>query len=282
GDTGGDLRGDTGVPLGFGDDHGPAGGVHRGAHRFVVERYEGAYVHDLQTTSLPGGGRGGLQCGGDRRPIGDEGGVGAFTANHGAPFRGRGGGQVHLTLGPVELLRFHEHDRVGGGDRFPQHPVRVRRGGGGDHGQPGGVRVVGLGGVAVVFDPADAARVGDTDDHGQTDAASRAVTGLGHMADDLFEGRVGECVELHLDAGTHAVQRHADGHTDDAAFCDWGVEAAGFAELGGESIGDPEDAAEWTDVLTEDVHRLVLGHGVPQCTVEGLCHGQCGEAVCHV
>ena len=102
------------------------------------------------------------------------------------------------------------------------------------------------------------------------------------MADDLLEGRVGEGVELHLDHRPHAVHGHAHRHPDDAGLGERGVEAAGLAELGGEPVGDPEDAAERSDVLTEHQHGGVLGHRVAQGPVEGLRHvellvcGSCG------
>jgi hypothetical protein len=55
---------------------------------------------------------------------------------------------------------------------------------------------------------------------------------LGHVADDLLEGRVGEGVELHLDDRPHAVDGHAHGHSDDAGFRQGRVEAALLTEGG--------------------------------------------------
>ena len=51
-----------------------------------------------------------------------------------------------------------------------------------------------------------------------------------------------------------------------------------LAELGGQAVGDPEDAAERADVLAEDEHRGVLGQRVAQRPVEGLGHGQLLDA----
>src|SRR2546430_12202432 len=70
----------------------------------------------------------------------------------------------------------------------------------------GGMRVVGLGGVAVVFHAPDAAAVGNPDHDGQRDAAPGPVPQLRQMAGDLLEGWIGERVELHLHDGPQAVQ----------------------------------------------------------------------------
>ena len=76
-------------------------------------------------------------------------------------------GQVDLVLGPVELLGLEEHHRVRGGDGHAQQAVGIGGGGRRDDVQAGRVCVVGLGGVAVVLDSADAAGVRDPDHHGQ-------------------------------------------------------------------------------------------------------------------
>ena len=103
--------------------------------------------------------------------------------------------------------------------------------------------------------------------------AAGAVAHPGDVADQLLERRVGEGVELHLDDRPQPVHRHADGRAEDARLGERGVRAAVLAELLGESVGDPEDAAEGADVLAHDVHGRVVGHGVAQRAVEGLRHG---------
>lgn len=124
----------------------------------------------------------------------------------------------------------------------------------------------------MVLHAADPAGVGHPDDHGQLEGAPRTVMHLGHVADDLFEGRVGEGIELHLDDGPHAVHRHAHGHAHDPGFGQRGVEAALFAEGIHEAVGDAEDTAQAADVLAEDQHRGVVAHGVGHGGVEGLGH----------
>jgi len=68
----------------------------------------------------------------------------------------------------------------------------------------------------VVLHAPDAAAVGNPDHDGQRDAAPGPVPELGQVAGDLFEGWIGERVELHLHDGPQAVHRHADGGADDA------------------------------------------------------------------
>ena len=102
--------------------------------------------------------------------------------------------------------------------------------------------------------------------------AARAVAHPGDVRDELLERRVGEGVELHLHDRPQPVHRHADGRAEDARLGERGVGAAVLAELRGQPVGDPEDAAERADVLAEDVHVRVLGERVAQGAVEGLRH----------
>src|SRR2546430_4534243 len=81
----------------------------------------------------------------------------------------------------------------------------------------GGMRVVGLGGVAVVFHAPDAAAVGNPDHDGQRDAAPGPVPQLGQMAGDLFEGWIGERVELQDRKSTRLNSSHSP--ISDAVFC---------------------------------------------------------------
>ena len=99
-----------------------------------------------------------------------------------------------------------------------------------------------------------------------------AVAHLGHVRDDLLERRVGERVELHLDDRPEPGHGHADREADDAGLGQRGVEAAVLAEVAGEPVGDPEDAAELADVLAEHDDVVVVGHGVAQRGVERLGH----------
>ena len=176
-------------------------------------------------------------------------------------------------LGPVQPLGLQEDDRVVGGDGRAQQPVGVLDGRRGDDLEPGGGEVVRLGGVAVVLDPADAAAVRDADGQRHRQRAAGAVAHPGDMADQLLERRVGEGVELHLDDRPQPVHRHADGGAQDAGLGERGVGAAVLAELLGQAVGDPEDAAQGADVLAHDMDGRVLGHGVAQRAGQRLRHG---------
>ncbi len=132
--------------------------------------------------------------------------------------------------------------------------------------------VVALRRVTVVLDASDASAIRDANDHRQIHAAAGAVAHLGHMRGDLFEGGVGERVELHLDDGTVAGQAHADREPDDARLGERRVEAPVVTELLRQTVGDAEHAAERADVLTEHEHIVVLAHAVAQRLIEGLAH----------
>ena len=110
----------------------------------------------------------------------------------------------------------------------------------------------------MVLDGADAATERDADDHRQLHRATGAVVQLAHLTDDLVEGRVDEAVELDLDDRAVAAHRETDGRTDDAGLGQRWVDDA-LAELALEAVGEAEDAAEVTDVLTDD-DDLVVGH----------------------
>src|SRR5206468_2099157 len=99
---------------------------------------------------------------------------------------------------PVAALGLEEDNGVWAFDRPPEQRISVPGCGRGDDSQAGSMRVVGLGGVAVVLHAPDAAAVGNPDHDGQRDAAPGPVAQLRQMAGDLFESWIGERVELHL------------------------------------------------------------------------------------
>src|SRR5580704_17435351 len=99
------------------------------------------------------------------------------------------------------------------------------------------------------------------------------------MADHLVERRVGEAVELHLDDGAHAIDRHADGRADDPGLRDRGVEAAVDAHLRLQTVTDPEDTAQLADVLAVDDHGVVPGQSVAGARGGGPFHGDLHPAV---
>ena len=74
---------------------------------------------------------------------------------------------------------------------------------------------IGLGRLGVVLDRADAAAVGHPDGQRHGDAALGAVAQLGHLGDDLVEGRVDEPVELDLADRSVAPHGQPDGRPDD-------------------------------------------------------------------
>src|SRR5690606_25019649 len=109
-----------------------------------------------------------------------------------------------------------------------------------------------------------------------------AVAHLGDVRDDLLEGRVAEGVELHLDDRAEPLHRQADREAGDPGLGQRGVEAALLAEVAGEPVGDPEDAAEAADVLAEDQDVLVGGEGVAQGPVERPGEGDLAHRVASV
>ncbi len=129
----------------------------------------------------------------------------------------------------------------------------------------------------MVLHPTDPTGIRDPDHHRHREASAGAVAHLGDVADHLLERGVAERVELHLDDRPEALHREPDGEPGDAGLGQRGVEAAVLAELRGQPVGDPEDAAEGADVLTEDQHVLVLGQGVAQRRVQRLGEGDGGH-----
>ena len=170
------------------------------------------------------------------------------------------GAVADLALVPVAALGLVEDDRVVGLDGLLDHPVRVVRVGAGDDPQAGGVREVGLVGLAVVLDRADAAAERDADDDRHRDVAERAGAQLGDLADDVVERRVDEAVELDLDDRAVAAQGHADRGAEDAGLGERGVDDPVLAEVLLQALGDPEDTAELADVLAHEDDLGVLLH----------------------
>jgi hypothetical protein len=166
--------------------------------------------------------------------------------------RRRGCHQVQLALLVVAALGLVVDDRVVALDGLLDHPVGILRVGARDDAKTRGVGEVGLVGLAVVLDRADAAADGDADHHGQPDLAQRTRPHLGDLADDLVERGVDEPVELDLHDGTVAAQRHTDGGADDAGLGQRGVDDPVLAEVLLQVLGDPEHATELADVLTHD------------------------------
>ncbi len=129
--------------------------------------------------------------------------------------------------------------------------------GGGDDPQPGGVHKQGLRGFGVVFNGADAAAVGDADDHRHVDPPLGAGAHLGQLGRDLAEGREYEAVELDFGQRGVPAQGHAHAGAHDARLAQRRVDHPVGPVLALQSLGDAVDAAEFADVLT-DQHGVVI------------------------
>ena len=138
---------------------------------------------------------------------------------------------VDLALLPVAPLGLEEDDRVVGRDRLLDHAVAVGRVARRHDAQPGGVGEVGLGRLGVVLDRADAAAEGDADGQRHGHPALVAVAHLGHLRDDLVEGRVDEPVELDLADRPVPAHGQPDRRADDAGLGQRRVDDAAVAEV---------------------------------------------------
>ena len=146
------------------------------------------------------------------------------------------------------------------------------------------MREVRLGALLVVLDRSDVPAVGDADDDRHRQGALVPVRDLRELRRDLVEGREHEAVELDLDDGSEADHRQADGGADDARLGEGRVEHATLAELGLQTLGHPEDAAQAADVLTHQQHPVALGERAAQPGVERTAErhgldGRLGHAV---
>ncbi len=172
----------------------------------------------------------------------------------------------------VDPLGFEEHDRIVVLDRADQQSLGVV-GTGGDHGfQAADMGEYALGALGMGLSATDAAATGRAyRDRGEVFAAA-AMAQPCQLADDLVDGRIDVIGELHLDHGTQAVDAHADGRGDDAAFGDRCVEGAVGAVFVIQALGAAEYAAEKTHVLPHHQHRGVGCHRAVQRRVDRLHH----------
>src|SRR5688572_12550724 len=90
------------------------------------------------------------------------------------------------------------------------------------------------------------------DHHRRRILSSRPVAIFGELADDLIERGKNEVGELNLRDRTQAIERHTDRGADDSALGERRVDRAIRAELFVESFGCAKDAAEFTNVFTEN------------------------------
>ena len=253
------------------DDDEPAGLVHRRGERIDVQRAHRAQVDDLERASFVGSDRRGIEAGLDHRPIAGERQV--TPLSHGAgreEVERRGHLEVDLALLVIAPLGLVEDHRVVGLDGLLDHPVGVGRVGAEDDLEPERVGEVGLIGLAVMLDRADASTHGDAHDDGHLDLAVRARVQLGELGDDLVEGGIDEAVELDLHDRPIAPQGHADRGAHDPRLSERCVDDAVLAEVLLEVLGDPEDPAELADVLTGEDDLGVLLHRRPEPGIERL------------
>ena len=257
------------------DDDAAAGAAHGLEDRVEVERGDRAQVDDLERAALLGGRLGRLQRRLHHRAVGQHGDVVAAADHPGARTAAPGVASVSTSrLLPVPPLGLEEDDRVGVGDRLLDAPVGVDRVADGDDLEPGGVREVGLGALAVVLDRADAAAERDADDDRHRQPAPGAGVDLGDLGDDLVVGGEDEPVELDLADRPVAAHGQADGGAEDAGLGQRGVDDAVLAEVLLQAVGDPEDPAELADVLAHEHDLGVVLHGLAQAEVERLADGQ--------
>src|SRR4029077_2459130 len=110
---------------------------------------------------------------------------------------------------------------------------------------------------------ADTAAARGADGHGCGELTRRAVAQPGELAHDLIEARIDVIGKLDFRDRLEAVDPHADGRGDDAAFRNRGVEYAMLAVLPLQSLGDTEHAAEDAHVFAQTDHaRIALQHHV--------------------
>jgi hypothetical protein len=111
-----------------------------------------------------------------------------------------------------------------------------------------------------------------TDRHRGAEGAAATIADTRQFADDLVVGRIDVIDELDLRDRAQAVQAHADGGRDDAAFGDRRVEHAMFAVLALQPIGGAKHAAEVADVLAHQHHALIASHHDVHGGVQRLDH----------
>ena len=167
----------------------------------------------------------------------------------------------HLPLHrPVERLRLEEDHRVFPADRGGEKTLGVRRRRRHHHDQARRVDEVRLRALRmVVASPDPPARRG-ANDHRRRELPRGAVPHLGHLRDDLVEGRVDEIRELDLGDRAQAVHRHSDRHPENPDLVQRRVDHPLRSEPAEQSFRRPEDPAVAADVLPEDADRRVPRH----------------------
>src|SRR5437762_11127435 len=124
----------------------------------------------------------------------------------------------------------------------------------------------------MVVAAANAAAYGRSNDHLRRILAARSVAVLRKLVHDLVVGRPNEIGELNFRYGHETVERHADRTTNDAPLTERSVDHTVFAELVEESLGDAEDASDFSDVFSENHDALVAPHFDAKRVVDRLDH----------
>ena len=160
----------------------------------------------------------------------------------------------------VDALGLEEDHRVGVLDRRDQQALGVIGRRGDDDLEARDVGEERFRRLAVRLATENPAAVGRSNDHRHGPFGRGPIADFRDLADDLVVAGVDVIGELDLDDRFEAVSRHPDRRRDDPALADRSVEHAGLAEFLLQAFGDPEDAAEITDVLAEHDDVLVRAH----------------------
>ncbi|SKT96869.1 Uncharacterised protein [Mycobacteroides abscessus subsp. abscessus] len=100
---------------------------------------------------------------------------------------------------------------------------------------------------------------------------------LGHLTDNLIEGRVYESVELDFTDRTVSPHGQTDRGADNSGLGQRRVDDAMVAEILLQPVGHPEDTAELADILSHDDHLVVVLQRRPQASVQGTGHSHPGH-----
>ena len=94
---------------------------------------------------------------------------------------------------------------------------------------------------------------------------------------DLIVGGKNVISELDLDAGLHTLSRHANGQANDGAFIDRRVKHTFLAILALQTCGAAKNAAEISDVLTENNDAWIALQGYIHRAAQGFNHTHSGH-----
>ncbi len=264
--------------------HGPAGLLHRFDHGIRVQGHQTPQVDHLGRHPPLGQQVGGSPHLAGHRSVGDQRDVVALPFDPG--FADRHGevpvGQLFLD-GPVQTDRLEEHHRVGIFDGRQQQPLGIVRGRGHHHLHAGRVGVERLGRLAVVLGGPDPASVRHANDQRGAETVTGPIADPSHVTDDLVVGRVGESHELDLHHRPHPSHRQTEGSAHDARLGHRRIHHSIRSVPLLQPVGDAEDPAGATHVLSEHHHGRIGGQGQIERLVDGpgeIEDGHCADPCC--